>query len=60
VIKEVKREVVLSSISIKKVNKCLRKGCRIYAVEAINEDNKHSITMPLIISIKMNLLLSQF
>lgn len=42
VIEGIKRDVTLCLISTKKVNKCMRKGCKIYAVEMVRADEKHS------------------
>eukprot|EP00253_Pinus_taeda_P021555 PITA_21555 len=42
VIKGIRRDVTLCLISAKKVNKCLRKGCKIYVVEMVPTNEKSS------------------
>eukprot|EP00253_Pinus_taeda_P009074 PITA_09074 len=42
VIKGIRRDVTLRLISAKKVNKCMRKGCKIYAVEMVPTNEKSS------------------
>jgi hypothetical protein len=42
VIEGIKREVTLRLISSQKVKKCMRKGCKIYVVEMISEDENPS------------------
>lgn len=42
VIKGIRRGVTLRLISAKKVNKCMRKGCKIYAVEMVPSNEKSS------------------
>ena len=44
VIKGIRRDVTLRLISAKKVNKCMRKGCKIYAVEMVRGDENSSDT----------------
>eukprot|EP00253_Pinus_taeda_P028908 PITA_28908 len=40
VIKGIRRDVTLRLISAKKVNKCMKKGCKIYAVEMVPTNEK--------------------
>jgi hypothetical protein len=43
VIHGIQRNVSLHFISTMKVKHCMRKGCQLYVVEAVNEGKGHSI-----------------
>ena len=49
-IQGVQRKVLLSFISTMKVNLCLRKRCRLYVVEAVNERKGPSLDQYLVLS----------
>jgi len=49
VIRGIKCQVSLCSISTMKVRKCLRKGCRIYAIDIVDENYSPSIELHVIL-----------
>ena len=49
-IQGVQRKVSLCFISTMKVKRCLRQGCRIYVVEAVNERKGPSLDQYLVLS----------